>query len=87
MSTPSGENGADSLNDTRDGVEERLVTAIRGAPKPVVNTHYLAGELDLPVDETFDRLDRLAGDEVVEHMEVQGLGHLWWLSTDSELDE
>lgn len=63
-----------------DDVDEPLVDAISEAPMPVVNTHYLVRALDRPYAEVFDRLDRLVDEGVLERIEVEGRGHLWWLA-------
>lgn len=81
---PSSGAGGNGSEDVPDGADERLVAAIRDAPAPVANTHHLADAAELSVDEARERLDRLAADGAVEHMEVRGLGHLWWLPGEAE---
>lgn len=70
-----------------DVSRDRVVAAVRDAPRPVVNTEYLQGRLDLPFEEVYVRLARLADEGVLEHHELRGFGHLWWLSTEAELSE
>ncbi|MGA9399623.1 hypothetical protein, partial [Haladaptatus sp.] len=67
--------------------QKEIVVAIRNAPAPVVNTTYLADELGVPRERLGDQLAELVADGVLEHTEVRGRGHLWWLSAASELDE
>lgn len=76
---PSGE--VDSIDD------DRIVEAIRAAPKPVVNTTYLAGEFDVTPGELIPRLEALVEAGRLEGHEVVGEGHLWWLSLEEELRE
>ncbi|MFC5973878.1 hypothetical protein ACFPYI_21350 [Halomarina salina] len=66
--------------------DERLVDAIREAPMPVVNTQYLVRASDRPHAEVVERLDRLVEEGVVDHLEVEGRGHLWWLALPYERD-
>lgn len=66
--------------------DERLVDAMRAAPMPVVNTHYLVQALDRPYEEVLDHLDRLVEEGVVDHLAVEGRGHLWWLALPYERD-
>lgn len=67
--------------------QEGIVAAIRDAPAPVVNTTYLADELAISREQLGDQLAELVADGVLEHTEARGRGHLWWLSTASELAE
>ena len=63
-----------------DDTDERIVDAIREAPMPVVNTHYLVHALDRPDGEVVEHLERLVEEGVIDHREVEGRGHLWWLA-------
>ncbi|WP_394741231.1 hypothetical protein [Natronococcus roseus] len=76
---PSGE--VDSIDD------DRLVEAIRTAPKPVVNTTYLAGKFDVTPGALIPRLESLVEAGRLEGHEVVGEGNLWWLSLEEELGE
>lgn len=64
----------------------RIVAAVRDAPRPVVNTSYLAGHLAVPVGDLRSELDALVERGVLDHHEVEHRGHLWWLTLDTELD-
>lgn len=63
-----------------------VVEAIRNAPQPVVNTRYLAGEFDADPEEILGDLRLLVVDGVLEHLEIRGQTHLWWLSLEEELE-
>ncbi|MFC4359985.1 hypothetical protein ACFO0N_18715 [Halobium salinum] len=71
----------DERGDDREG-KARVVEALRTAPKPAVNTGYLVKRIDRPHGEVFALLDRLADEGAVEHLEIRGVGHLWWLPSD-----
>ncbi|WP_217353070.1 helix-turn-helix domain-containing protein [Haloprofundus sp. MHR1] len=64
-----------------------IVEVIRRAPQPVVNTGYLAERFGVPPEAMYQRLESLTDAGVLEHMEVQERGHLWWQSLETELDE
>lgn len=64
--------------------DDRIVEAIRTASQPVVNTRYLVLELDVPFEELFDRLQALVEEGRLEHLEIAGEGHLWFLSLEEE---
>ncbi|MDG5758165.1 hypothetical protein QA600_02290 [Natronococcus sp. A-GB1] len=66
---------------------DRLVEAIRTAPKPVVNTTYLAGKFDVTPGELIPQLESLVEAGRLEGHEVVGEGYLWWLSLEEELGE
>lgn len=72
--------GVDAIDD------DRIIAAIRTAPKPVVNTTYLAGEFDVSPEALLERLESLVADGRLEGHEVVGEGYLWWLSIDEELE-
>lgn len=85
---PSPDRDADASDsaDQIDSVEDDgIVEAIRAAPKPVVNTRYLALELGVPSEALLDRLRSLVDEGRLEHLEVRGRGHLWYRSLDEEL--
>ncbi|WP_255169143.1 hypothetical protein [Natrononativus amylolyticus] len=63
-----------------------VVRAIVDAPQPVVNTRYLAGEFDVEPAELREELYELVDDGVLEHLEIRGRTHLWWLSLEAEAD-
>jgi hypothetical protein len=67
--------------------DDRLVAAVRAAPKPAVNTTYLAGEFDVAPKALVSRLESLVEAGRLEGHEVVGEGHLWWLSLEEELGE
>ncbi|AGB36672.1 hypothetical protein [Natronococcus occultus] len=83
MSPPSSDEPGDGVDSIDD---DRIVEAIRTAPKPVVNTTYLAGEFDVPPKVLLERLESLVEDGRLEGHEVVGEGYLWWLSIDEELE-
>ncbi|WP_224332273.1 hypothetical protein [Haloprofundus halobius] len=64
-----------------------IVEVIRCAPKPVVNTGYVAERFGVPLWAMYARLESLVDAGVLEHMEVRERGHLWWESLATELDE
>jgi hypothetical protein len=74
-------------SDEADEFRERVVAEMRDAPRPVMNTRYLTSRVDRPLDDVFETLERLAERGTVEHVEVAGYGHLWWLSADAPPDE
>ncbi|WP_293027149.1 hypothetical protein [Natronococcus sp.] len=80
---PNGDRcaGIDSIDD------DCIVEAIRTAPKPVVNTTYLAEEFDVTPGELVPRLESLVEAGRLEGHEVVGKGRLWWLSLEEELPE
>ncbi|WP_227377384.1 hypothetical protein [Haladaptatus halobius] len=55
---------------------DKLVTAIRDAPAPVVNTGYLADEFETSPDSMRERLDEMVEDGVLERAEARGRGNL-----------
>lgn len=65
---------------------DRIVEAIRAAPRPVVNTRYLANELDVPVEDLFDRLESTVDDGRLEKLEIRGRFHCWQLSLDEDVE-
>ncbi|MCU4973914.1 hypothetical protein OB955_14350 [Halobacteria archaeon AArc-m2/3/4] len=84
------------MNDRRQDTErndenrirpEEIVDSIRTAPKPVVNTRYLADRFGVSLEEMFRELDSLAADGVVEKLEVSGYLHLWELSRETDLGD
>lgn len=75
---PNRDSAADRSAQAIDA--DRIVTAIRAAPRPVVNTRYLANELDVPIEDLFDRLESMADDGRLEKLEIRGRLHLWQLS-------
>lgn len=75
----------DALVPTEDA-RERIVAAIRDAPRPVVNTGYLVRRLDVPAADLRPVLDALVEAGVLDHTEVRNRGHLWWLTLEAELD-
>lgn len=66
---------------------EAVVRAIRGAPRPVVNTRYLADDLEVDPAELREFLHELVEEGVLEHLEIRDRTHLWWLSLETELDD
>lgn len=84
MSPPPDDSA--SAAESEDAVDERLVEAIRTAPQPVVNTRYLAGELDVPAEELVDPLEELVETGRLERLEVRGRGSLWLLSLEEEIE-
>lgn len=68
-----------------DELGARIVSEIRDAPRPVVNTHFLMKRLDLPFEDVYEVLERLVEEGTVEHMEVRNYGHLWWLPSEPRL--
>ncbi|MFC4436678.1 MULTISPECIES: hypothetical protein [Natrialbaceae] len=85
MSPPPDHDSAGAA-ESEDAVVERIVEAIRTAPQPVVNTRYLAGELDVPAEELVDPLESLAETGRLERLEVRDRGSLWLLSLEEELE-
>ncbi|ELY60519.1 hypothetical protein C491_04455 [Natronococcus amylolyticus DSM 10524] len=83
MSPPSNRD----QNTEGDAIDDRLVEAIRAAPKPVVNTTYLAGKFDVTPRELVPRLESLVEAGRLEGHQVAGEGYLWWLSLEEELGE
>ncbi|MFD1511837.1 hypothetical protein [Halomarina rubra] len=83
---PRRESTRPSRSDAGDDLTERLVAAIRDAPRPVVNTGYLVRQLDRPAADLRPELDALVEAGVLDHHEVRGRGHLWWLTLDAELE-
>ncbi|MCU4744574.1 hypothetical protein [Natronoglomus mannanivorans] len=84
------------MNDRRQDTErndedrirpEEIVDSIRTAPKPVVNTRYLADRFGVSLEEMFRELDSLAADGVVEKLEVSGYLNLWELSRETDLGD
>lgn len=59
--------------------EKRIATAIRDAPQTVVNTRYLVRELDVPSRVLVERLEAMAADGSIEHLEIEDRLDLWWL--------
>ncbi|TYL40166.1 hypothetical protein CV102_00870 [Natronococcus pandeyae] len=75
-----------SASDSEDPTDDRIVEAIRSAPQPVVNTQYLAEELDVPAEELIVPLESLVETGRLERLEVRGQGSLWLLSLEEELE-
>jgi len=61
-------------------LDERIIEAIREAPMPVVNTQYLTAAVGESDDQVVERLEHLVQEGIVDHLEVEGRGHLWWLT-------
>ncbi|WP_265110206.1 hypothetical protein [Halosolutus halophilus] len=83
---PASNRGSDGDRSGQPIDPDRIVATIRAAPRPVVNTRYLANELDVPVDVLFDRLESMADDGRLETFEIRDRFHCWYLSLDEDLE-